>query len=327
MLTSQQQLPTGKINLAANSHQLFDQQPIIRSIDPALLSSELTSDRLLRVAKNLEIYIVTAKEAPHVMAEIGRIREIEFRKEGGGTGQEVDIDEFDMGEVSYRQLVVWDPAAQELVAMYRYILCRDAVYPDRSSSLATAKLFTFSDRFQQDYLPYTIELGRSVVNRSAKKAHLGLWVAWCGLGALVREYPEMQYFFGKVTMYPTYNTLARDILLYFLQLYCPDSEALVFPKEELRVTPITDSASLAARFTGCDYQEDYLNLKHQLRKLGESIPPLINSYLDLTRHIRCFGTAYNLQFGNVEETAMLISIANIHEKYRQRYVDSYTRVY
>lgn len=325
-IIQQQSIPVDKSSLVTKSVQFSHPQLIIQPIPASALCDELTPDRLLRVYKGLQVYIVTAHEAPHVMAEVGRIREVEFRQEGGGTGQAKDIDEFDTGEAPYRQLVVWDPEAQEIVAMYRYILCRDAVYPGGAISLATAEIFTFSERFQQDYLPYAIELGRSVVNRSAKRAFLGLWAVWCGLGALVREYSEMRYFFGKVTMYPTYNTRARDILLHFLHLYCPDLEGLASPKAELQVTPMIDSASLAALFTGHDYQRDYLSLKQQLQELGESIPPLINSYLDVTRNIKIFGTAYNLQFGNVEETALLISINSINEKHRRRYIDSYERI-
>lgn len=298
-------------------------QSIIPPVDRALLAAELTPDQYVRTFKGLEVYIFTANEAPHVMQEIGRIREVEFRRAGGGTGQSIDIDSFDIGELPYRQLVVWDSQEQELVAMYRYMLGRDALRSQGEIALATAHLFDFSATFQRDYLPYTIELGRAVVNRSAKKRLLGLFVVWSGLGALVREYPDLRYFFGKSTLFPTYHPAARDTLLHFLQVYFPDPDNLVRPRLQFQSST---SGYSDYPFTGCDYAKEYAQLKGLLKQRGETIPSLLMSYMDLTHTMKTFGTIHDPDLGHIEDTGILVTIADINSAKCAQFADSYTSV-
>ncbi len=201
--------------------QLLAATPIIDPIPPTLLERELTSGRLVRRWNGLDIYILKGVEAPHVLDEIGRIREIEFRREGGGTGRDKDVDAFDLGDAPYWQIVTWDPAGREIVSTYRYLLGSEALARKGPEALATYELFDFSDEFIQHYLPYTIELGRSVVNRQAKKKRLGLWAAWLGLGAIITEHPKVAYFFGKITIPPSYPQDARDMLCAFWKHVLP----------------------------------------------------------------------------------------------------------
>ena len=288
------------------------------------LARELRADTRVRSVKGLDVHSVTADDAPRVMEEIGRVRETEFRKEGGGTGRPEDIDRFDLGSIPYRQLVVWDAQQQELVSAYRYILCRDTLRCGLRPALATEELFEYFDDFSTNYLPYSIELGRSVVNRQARRSFLGLFAAWAGLGALVREYPEIRYFFGKVTMYPTYDVAARDALLHFLRLHCPDPDTLVRPRTDLEVVPA--GTELDSLFRGDDYDTDYAILRTKLKALGEVIPPLMISYLGVTHTMKTFGTARNYEFGDVDETAILITIRDIDQETRTRFIDSYRRI-
>ncbi len=299
---------------------------IIPPISKSLLIAELSSSKLVRTFQGLEVYNLTAAEAPHVMEEIGRIRELGFRSCGGGTGQAKDLDRFDLGTVPYHQLIVWDPQAQEIVALFRYLLGRDALQPSGEISLATAQLFTFSPTFQQDYLPYTLELGRVVVNPHAQKRRWGLFAAWSGLGALVREYPALRYFFAKMTIFPHYHPTAHDILLWFLQLYFRAPDGLVQPHPHCQLTINSSTDYLTTLFTGHDYQLDYARLWQLLREYGERLPPLWISSLTLTPTMKVFGTACNLHFGAVAETALLLPIADIPQALRTRFIDSYVSV-
>ena len=103
------------------------EQEIIRPIDKSLLKSQLTPERQLRMTNKShnEIYIVDAHNAPDVLLEIGRLREIAFREAGGGTGKAYDLDEFDTKDNCYKQLIVWNPEAEEIIGGYRYILGTD----------------------------------------------------------------------------------------------------------------------------------------------------------------------------------------------------------
>lgn len=298
---------------------------IISPVNKTLLSVELTPDNLIRTVKDLEIYSVTAHEAPHVMDEVGRIRELEFRRAGGGTGEGKAVDPFDTAKISYQQLVVWDPKEQEVVALYRYILCRDAIAADGTVSMPTNR-FTPSWICQHHYLPDAIDVGVAVVNRSAKQSRLGLFAAWMGLGALVREYPEIKYFMGRVSLFSNYHPYARDLLLHFLQMYCPASEQLFVPQESLQFFPEMSYADFAELFKGNDFEKDYALLGQMVRSLGELIPPLINSYLRLTRSIQSFGTICDPAIGNELQLAILVSIQDINPKQRSLFIDSYQAI-
>src|SRR5690348_3488720 len=141
-------------------------QKIIDPVDKLILEKELNRERFVRVTNygNNEIYIINHFNSPNVMNEIGRLREVTFRQAGGGTGKEIDIDSYDISKTPYEQLVVWNPEDKEIVGGYRYIRCGEVGKDEKGLlELATVELFDFSEKFKKDYLPYTIELGRSYV--------------------------------------------------------------------------------------------------------------------------------------------------------------------
>ena len=305
-------------------------QPIIPPVPTEVIEAELTPDKLLRHTNkggNL-IYIVTAHDAPNTMREIGRLREIAFRCAGGGTGLECDIDRFDTMTPPCRQLVVWDPDARLILGGYRFITGSDIrLLPDGSPRIATSHMFSFAPEFIERYLPHTIELGRSFVrieyqsSKAGAKALYALDNLWDGLGALTVVYPDIKYLFGKVTMYPGYNSECRDMILYFLSKHFPDPDQLVRPITPLDTHP--DPQRMAELFTGGDYASDYKILNKAIRAHGINIPPLVNAYMSLSPTMRCFGTAINDEFGDVEETGIFMAIDEILEEKKKRHIGSY----
>ena len=307
-------------------------EDIIAPIDKKVLKSELTEDKRLRFTNksNNEIYIVTWKNAPNVLKEIGRLREIAFRAAGGGTGKSMDLDEYDLMENPYQQLIVWDPEAEEILGGYRYLLGDEVEFDaDGKPLLATAHMFNFSEKFLKDYLPTTIELGRSFVTleyqstRAGSKGLFALDNLWDGLGALTVVMPQVKYFFGKMTMYPSYNRFGRDMILYFLKKHFNDKDKLITPMQPLLIE--TDEKVLEKLFCYDTFKEDYKVLNTEVRKLGYNIPPLVNAYMSLSPTMRMFGTAINDGFGDVEETGILIAVDEIPEEKRVRHIESYLR--
>lgn len=307
-------------------------QDIIKPVDRALLKSELTKEKKLRSTNksNNEIYIVTAHDAPNVMQEIGRLREIAFRYYGGGTGFPVDIDEFDTMENAYRQLIVWSPEDEQILGGYRFLCGSDVKFDENGKPmLATSHLFNFSEKFNKEFLPYTVELGRSFVTleyQSTRAGAKGLFVLdnlWDGLGALSVVDPSLQYYFGKVTMYNTYNTDARNMILYFLGMHFPDADRLVTPVYPLKTD--TDTEKMKALFHYDNFKENYKVLNQEVRKFGINVPPLVNAYMSLSPKMRVFGTAINHEFGDVEETGILIAINEILEDKKKRHIETYLK--
>lgn len=307
-------------------------EDIIAPISKELLKAELTEEKRLRMTNRShnQIYIITAQDSPNTMKEIGRLREIAFRAAGGGTGQSVDIDEYDIMDNPYKQLIVWNPEAEEILGGYRYLLGTDVQFDEHGAPvLATAHMFNFSEKFLKEYLPTTIELGRSFVTleyqstRSDSKGLFALDNLWDGLGALTVVMPNVKYFFGKVTMYPSYHRQGRDMILYFLKKHFADKEELISPMKPLILE--SDEKELAALFCKKTFKEDYKILNSEIRKLGYNIPPLVNAYMSLSPTMRMFGTAINYGFGDVEETGILIAVDEILADKRIRHIQSFIK--
>lgn len=298
-------------------------EPIIDPVPRSILEGELTPERIWRNTNKggNVLYTLTAAECPNVMQEIGRLRELSFRDGGGGTGKSVDIDELDLVEGGYTQLIVWDPAAKEILGGYRYILPR-STHP---KYLSTEHYFVFSDKFREEYLPYTLELGRSFVqpayqSRNNPKSLFALDNLWDGLGAVVVRNPDIKYCFGKVTMYGDYNREARNMLIYFLKKYFPDKENLVHARHPVELD--IDQEKMQQLFTGADYDEDYKILSRNIRDSEEKIPPLFNAYMSLSPTMKVFDTALNPDFGNVEETGMLVTLSELYIQKVERHLSN-----
>lgn len=309
-------------------------QQIIDPITTEAIEAELTAERYLRQTNkgNNHIYTVDSRQAPNVMREIGRLREMTFRTAGGGTGKDCDLDMYDTMEPPCRQLIVWDPDARLILGGYRYITGQDIkLTADGKPRIATSHLFNFSEKFIKDYLPFTIELGRSFVrpeyqsSKAGAKALYALDNLWDGLGALTVEHPEVKYLFGKMTMYQSYNRECRDLILYFLHKYFPDHDNLATPHCPLKTE--FDESKMADMFAGNTFKDDYKRLNAEIRRHGINIPPLINAYMSLSPTMRVFGTAINDEFGNVEETGIMLTIEDIFEEKKQRHINTYHHIF
>lgn len=305
---------------------------IIPPVDKDLLEQELNDDAFLRDTNNgnNKIYIVTDKESPHVIREIGRLREVTFRDAGGGTGKELDVDSYDTGEHAFKQIVLWDPDEKEIIGGYRYINCSDLEITTEGKVISpTAKLFSYSQKFIDEYFPSTIELGRSFVQPlyqpsfNLRRGMYALDNLWDGLGAVLVDNDNLEYMFGKVTMYPHFDSFGRDLILFFLNKYFPDNDNLIYPNEPLKIK--TDLKILNNIFSGCNYDEDYKMLIQSVRKLGENVPPLVNAYMNLSSTMKTFGTAVNYNFGDVEETGILVTVGDIFPNKKDRHLSSYKK--
>jgi hypothetical protein len=299
---------------------------IIEPVNKDLIIEELTEDKFLRHTSkgSNQLYIVTHKDSPNTMREIGRLRELAFRTSGGGTGKALDIDNHDTSDIPYKQLISWNPEDQEIASGYRLLKCISAGKDKRGQiATATTHLFTLTDEFNTRYMPYTLELGRSFIQpyyqRMGGRGLFSLDNLWEGLGAFIMLNPDLKYFIGKVTMYPEYNVMARNLLLSFMHYYFPDDIGLAIPMQRLIASD--DLKDLNHYWEGKSYEDGHVILNKEVRAKGENIPPLINSYMNLSPTMKTFGTSVNRSFGNVEETGIMVTIGDIYEQRRKRYFD------
>lgn len=300
---------------------------IIPAVDRKLIINELTEDKFLRHTSKggNQLYVITYKDSPNIMREVGRLRELSFRTSGGGTGKALDIDNHDTSDIPCKQLINWSPEDQEIIAGYRLLKCINADKDKNGQiSTATTHLFTLTEAFNEQFLPYTLELGRSFIQplyqRMGGKGLFSLDNLWEGLGAFILLNPELKYFIGKVTMYPEYNVEARNLLLSFMNFHFPDDVGLAVPVQRLMEPNVLKD--LNHYWEGLSYDEGYTVLNREVRSKGENIPPLINSYMNLSPSMKTFGTSVNRRFGNVEETGIMVTIGDIYEQRRTRYFNS-----
>ena len=201
-------------------------EKIIDPVSVELLKAELTPEKKLcdtNKAGN-EIYVVDGIDSPNVLLEIGRLREVAFRDSGGGTGLSVDLDEFDTTtDRPYKQIIIWDPEASAIIGGYRFILGPDVkMQEDGQPHITSSHMFRYSDRFIRDYLPHTMELGRSFVtpeyqsSKAGAKAIFALDNLWDGIAAVILQHPNIMYLLGKMTIYPTYDKSCRELIEHFL---------------------------------------------------------------------------------------------------------------
>ena len=306
-------------------------KPIIPPIDKEILKKELSENRFLRPTNKAhnEIYVITAHNAPNVMLEIGRLRELSFRTGGGGTGEEIDTDEYDYMEKPYSQLIVWDPIALEIIGGYRYLPGCDVDFDENGQpKFVMSHLFLFTDKFIKDYLPYTVELGRAFVQPDYQTSKMGtkslfaLDNLWDGLGALTHTVEDARYFIGKVTIYEHYPILARELIYEYMHRYFPDPDKMILPKNPIHVREETIQMAKEL-YVGNDSSSDYKSLQKEIRREGETIPPMFNAYIGLSDTMRFFGSIFDPSFGNVYEAGIMVTMADLLETKRKRYIDSY----
>lgn len=302
-------------------------EEIINPVPLDLIKAELTPKcKLMDTNKGgNELYVVDCHNAPNTLREIGRIRELTYRAAGGCSGKALDLDEYDFLEKPYQQLIVWDPDAQAIIGGYRFLLGRDAVLrEDGQPNVTSSHLYRFSDKFIREYLPKTMELGRSFVapdyqsSKAGPKALFTMDNLWDGIAGVLLSNPGVEYFFGKMTIYRTYDKAARELIFRFLEKHFPDEEELIRPYKPLRGR--LDNRLLDLILTEDGLGDDLRCLKKALRKLGTSIPPLVNSYINASSTMKVFGSTVNDELSDAIETGLMIRFDEVYPEKRDRHI-------
>ncbi len=306
--------------------------PIIDPVDVQLLKKELNKDTFLRYTNrgNNEIYVVNNETAPNVLREVGRLREVSFRAVGGGSGTECDLDHFDLEDKACFQLVVWNPEDDEIIGGYRFTRWKMASFHENGQPYVnTEHLFDFSQKFLDEYFPYCIEMARAFVqpkyqsSQAGRKALFALDNLWDGIGGIVASDPSVKYLSGKVTIYSSSPDMSRKAMIYYLDKHFGDREGLITSKHPETCTA-EEAEYFEEMFNCASYKENYQILNSYVKSLGDTIPPLIHSYIGLSSTMKTFGTTFDPDFGDCYDTAMLITVGDIYDDKFTRYIDSYS---
>ena len=308
--------------------------PIIDPIPAEVLEQELTKDLFLRQTNkaNNEIYVINARNAPNILREIGRLREVTFRIAGAGSGNACDLQSFDIEDDACEQLLVWNPDAKEIIGSYRFTWGNRVTFEENGQPHNnTAHLFHFSDKFSKEYLPYSLEMARAFVQPKYQTAEMGakslfaLDNLWDGIGGLVALNPQLKYLMGKVSVYCTMPKVARKAIFFYLDKYHGDREQLLKSKQPETFTP-EEIALYNEMFPDeLTAKDNYKTLNNFVKSHGDKVPPLIHSYIELSSGMVTYGTCSDVDFGDCYDTAMTIELDKIHDNKRARYVESFVK--
>ena len=307
---------------------------IIDPVPVELIKAELTKSKKLEDTNkgHNELYIVTWQDSPNVVTEIGRLRELTFREAGGSTGNAIDLDEYDKMEKPYKQLIVWDPDNEAIIGGYRFLFGSDAMFDENGQPiLASSHQFRFSQKFIDEYLPHVIELGRNFVapeyqsSKAGAKSIFAFDNLWDGLVAIIMKHPDLLYFFGKITIYPSYDYITKDLIYHFLWKHYGDKDELVRPWDDQLIMPGSDPELMNLVVNKDDLLEDYKLLKGAARMRGVNVPPNVTAYIFITSEMLMFGTAVNHLMHNIEDTAVLIPFDEIYHDKKSRHIGAYLR--
>ncbi|MCW8891416.1 MAG: lysophospholipid acyltransferase family protein [Sedimenticola sp.] len=281
------------------------------------LKSELRqAEPLGETTDGKQIFLSDWKADSSFIREIGRLRELSFRKVGEGTGLRRDVDTYDQ---YYKHLVLWDDAALEIAGAYRFGETRSIVNAKGLDGLYSASLFRLDDSFTH-YCMQGLELGRSFV-QPAFWGSRALDYLWQGLGAYVRHHPDVRYLFGPVSLSARYPAHARDLIVYYFRHYYGSHLGLAESYNPYRLSQGAEQECQRI-FVGDDAKADYQELKHQLSLFNLTVPTLYKQYTDLCESggVQFLGFGVDTQFSDCVDGLILVDLTKVKAAKRKRYI-------
>ena len=307
------------LNLAKKHHKpLFD--TVITVVHPAntkAIKKALFKSRLLGETRDgKKIFLYEFRDDCPVMHEIARLRELTFRTVEEGTGLALDLDQYDR---YYRHIVLWDDHDLEIVGAYRVGEGPEIMKTLGVGGFYTHSLFDLNQDFKQ-YLPNSIELGRSFVQPRYWGQH-SLDYLWYGIGAYLREKPEIKYLFGPVSLSNAYPQVAKELIIGFYQQQF--GENLPTARARMPFTISEQCQQFAAHEFSHDYSTSFKVLNSELKKLGVKVPTLYKQYVELCVDKGCHFIDFNIDpdFNDCIDSLVMVEIDKIAPKKRQRYIE------
>lgn len=292
--------------------------PIVAQEAPELIRAEveaLPRELVLAETKAYLVFAARAEQIPHVLREIGRLREITFREVGEGTGKEIDLDRFDS---YYVHLFLWHKQERELVGAYRLGKSDEILREHGKKGFYTSTLFKYGKKLLQRIGP-ALELGRSFVRPEYQKQHAPLMLLWKGIGAFVVRNPRYKVLFGPVSISNEYNSTSRRLIVSFLRQnkYVPKLARLVKPQSPLRRRRLHGLDRKALRTLGSDV-DGISSLVSDIEADRKGLPILLRHYLRLDG--KMLGFNVDAEFGDVVDGLVIVDLTETDRRILERYL-------
>ncbi len=293
------------------------QKTVARAIDKKDIRDEVyTGEFLGETSDGKKIYLCEFEKNTPLLKELGRLREISFRKVCEGSGASRDTDEFDL---YYCHIVLWDEAELEIVGSYRVGEGNTIYDAYGAEGFYTSTLFEFSASIEK-ILPYSIELGRSFVQPKYWGSR-ALDYLWHGIGAYLLKHPSVRYMFGPVSISALYPKPAAKAIVFVYAKHFP-SESIVAPSKNPLVLSNIEKEEFEGIFSADSYEEDFKTLKRYLKNFGLTVPTLYKQYSELCEAggVQFVSFGVDEAFGYCIDGLIVVDTAKISAAKKQRYI-------
>jgi putative hemolysin len=285
-------------------------EEIIPAVPLAKIMEELETGARYKLFEqsDFDVYVFPASHIPHLMREIGRLREITFRAVGEGTNRSLDLDEYDL---YYDHLVVWDRVNQAFVGAYRigngyYI---NGMFGQKGFYINS--LFKMK-REMRSVLRKSAELGRSFVVQDYQRHRLALFLLWKGILAYLAKHKQLNYIIGPVSISNEYRELSKDLIVSFLERNCWDERLARWVKPRHPFKPHQKVVDKEALLSAVQHDVKVLDkIISDLEPKGYTMPVLLKKYLQQNAKIICFNSDH--KFNDALDGFMVLNIQDLPE--------------
>ena len=303
--------------LGKDSVEIFKtEKSIIEPVDKNIIKEELKSAQHIgQTLDDKQIFLVSHDEGKNIVREIGRLREITFRKVGEGTGKELDVEKYD---TYYDHLVLWDKNDEEIVGSYRIGKTKDIIEKYGKKGLITSKKFDINDEFDE-VLAQSLEVGRTFIQQKYWKS-AALDYMWQGIGAFLKNNPDVRYLWGTVSMSDDLPDDAKDLIIYYYLKWYPGNPNLAYPHREYSLSD-EKKAELSEFFNTGSAFKDFRKMKKSLLTIGHTVPVLYRRYTDITEDdgTEFINFCIDVTFKNSVDGFIVVDMTKLKKDVRERY--------
>jgi putative hemolysin len=284
-------------------------EPVIEAVPKESLLSEIQKikqQHILFNLKNYTVYCAPSAEIPHILNEIGRLREITFREVGEGTNRPIDIDEFDL---YYHQMFIWDDEEERIVGAYRIGKGKEIMEQYGKRGFYLHSLFRIDDQFVP-VLNESLELGRSFVIKDYQRKPLPLFLLWKGILYFLLKNPEYRYLIGPVSISNNYSKISKSLIISFIMRYHLDWKMARYVKPRNSFKFKTDNPDINILMENMERDINRLDKAiGDLDELNSGLPVLLKKYIKQNAKIIAFNI--DPKFNNCLDGLIILDVNDV----------------
>jgi len=283
-------------------------EPVISAIDPSILEEEINTLRdgcRICEEKQYEVFVSPTSKIPHIIKEIGRLREVTFREVGEGTNKSVDLDGYD---IYYHHLFIWDKETKQVVGAYRIGKGDEIFFSMGKLGFYTAGLFKIKEQFYP-VLRQSLELGRSWVRKEYQQRPLPLFLLWKGILKYLLDNPKYRYLIGPVSISNSFSKFSKSLIVSYISRYHFDHDLAKYVKPRKKFKVDFSKIDTSLLFEPKDSLKSLDSLISEIEVTHMKVPVLLRQYIALNAKIICFNI--DPKFSDSLDGFLILDLENV----------------